>query len=137
MNPTAWYLDSRGQIRIEYSRNGERNGVRRERANICAKSTADCHPNGLSGYMARYLVAEHIHSHNFELAIPGSPTFAKLFSFAEEDRCECGAMVMVVYVLVDCPTLNTGRQQLRNKLGDAINSVSAVLGGCNDQGTEY
>jgi hypothetical protein len=136
MNSTAWYLDSRGQIRIEYSRNGERNGVRRERANICAKSTADCHPNGLSGYMARYLVAEHIHSHNFELAIPGSQTFAKLLALPRRTDANAGQW-RVVHVLVDCPTLNTGRQQLRNKLGDAINSVSAVLGGCNDQGTEY
>jgi ribonuclease HI len=42
-----------------------------EKGSICGKSTADCHPSGLSDYMAHCLGIEHIYSHNFELAIPG------------------------------------------------------------------
>jgi hypothetical protein len=34
-----------------------------------------------------------------------------------------------VHVLVDCPTLRKLRQQLRNKIGDAFNNVSIMLGG--------
>jgi hypothetical protein len=33
------------------------------------------------------------------------------------------------YVLVDCPKLRDLRQQLRNKIGDPFDSISAMIGG--------
>jgi hypothetical protein len=35
----------------------------------------------------------------------------------------------VVHVLVDCPNLRELRQELRDKIGDAFNDISAILGG--------
>ena len=42
----------------------------------------------------------------------------------------------MVHVLVDCPELRQLRQQLREKVGDALNSVAEMLGGRvqNDHG---
>ena len=35
----------------------------------------------------------------------------------------------MVHVLLDCPELRQLRQQLREKVGDAINKVAEMLGG--------
>ncbi len=35
----------------------------------------------------------------------------------------------MVHVLVDCPKLRETRQQLRNKIGNAFNSIAGMLGG--------
>ena len=59
-------------------------------------------------------------------------TYRKARGHAEDDKCECGAQETVVHVLVDCPILRTLRQELRRKAGDAFNSVSSLLGGCED-----
>jgi hypothetical protein len=47
-----------------------------------------------------------------------------------------GAMETVAHVVVDCPRLREARQQLRNKVGDAFNSIASMLGGRprNEQG---
>jgi hypothetical protein len=42
-------------------------------------------------------------------------------------------METVAHVVVDCPRLREARQQLRNKVGDAFNSIASMLGG--DLGT--
>jgi hypothetical protein len=46
-----------------------------------------------------------------------------------DDKCQCGAKETVVHVLVDCPRLINLRQQLRRKIGEAFNEISAMLGG--------
>jgi ribonuclease HI len=56
-------------------------------------------------------------------------THARIFGFSEEDKCECGARETVVHVLVDCPKLREIRQQLREKIGEAFNSIAEMLGG--------
>jgi hypothetical protein len=53
----------------------------------------------------------------------------KFNGFHEEDKCECKARETVVHVLVDCPKLWEIRQQLRNKIGDAFNSIAGMLRG--------
>jgi ribonuclease HI len=54
---------------------------------------------------------------------------AKIRSFREDDRCACGARETVVHVLVDCPDLRELRKELRDKIGDAFNDISTMLGG--------
>lgn len=54
---------------------------------------------------------------------------AKTLRFVEEDKCACGARETVVHVLVDCPHLRELRQELRSKIGDAFNDITAMLGG--------
>src|SRR6185437_7108140 len=56
-------------------------------------------------------------------------THAKRHGFRDDDKCQCGAKETVVHVLVDCPRLINLRQQLRRKIGEAINEISARLGG--------
>jgi hypothetical protein len=54
---------------------------------------------------------------------------AKLHRLRDDDKCQCGAKETVVHVLVDCPRLKNLRQQLRWKIGEAFNDISAMLGG--------
>jgi hypothetical protein len=56
-------------------------------------------------------------------------TCAKAKGLNNEDKCECGARETEVHVLVDCPKFRDLRQQLRNKIRDAFNSISSMLGG--------
>ncbi len=49
--------------------------------------------------------------------------------FTEDDRCVYGAAETVVHVVVDCSRLKTARRQLRDKVGDAFNSITSMLGG--------
>jgi hypothetical protein len=80
----------------------------------------------LYGNLARgraYLLTQLRTGHNW------LSTYAKLFGFREDDHCECGAQETVTHVLVDCPTLKVLRRELRQKVGDAFNSVSSLLGG--------
>jgi hypothetical protein len=49
--------------------------------------------------------------------------------FTDDDRCVCGAAETVVHVVVDCSRLRTARQQLRDKIGEAFNSIASMLGG--------
>jgi hypothetical protein len=67
----TWCPRSREPTGIKCSKNGERSGAQREKASICGKLTADCHPSELNDYMAHYLGVEHTYSHNFEPATPG------------------------------------------------------------------
>lgn len=61
-------------------------------------------------------------------------THAKRQKFREDDKCQCGAKETVVHVLVDCPRLKYLRQQLRRKIGEAFNDISAMLGGKSQVG---
>jgi ribonuclease HI len=56
-------------------------------------------------------------------------SFAKLFKFKEEDKCECGTRETVVHVLIDCPLLRELRQQMREQVGYAFRQLSTLLGG--------
>jgi ribonuclease HI len=56
-------------------------------------------------------------------------THAKRQKLRDDDKCQCGAKETVVHVLVDCPRLKYLRQQLRRKIGEAFNDISAMLGG--------
>jgi hypothetical protein len=56
-------------------------------------------------------------------------THAKRLRFRDDDKCQCGAKETVVHVLVDCPRLKSLRQQLRGKISEAFNDISAMLGG--------
>ena len=49
--------------------------------------------------------------------------------FSDKNKCKCGARETVVHVLVDCLKLCDLRQQLRSRIGDALNSIAAMLGG--------
>ncbi|CAG8891920.1 unnamed protein product [Penicillium nalgiovense] len=59
-------------------------------------------------------------------------TYAKKFGFRDDDRCECGAQETVSHVLLECPKLRDLRIELRRNVGDALNSVSSLLGGSNE-----
>ena len=63
-------------------------------------------------------------------------TYAMNRRFTEDARCACGATETVVHVMVDCSQLRVARQKLRNKVGDASNSIASLLGGQsrNEQG---
>ena len=49
---------------------------------------------------------------------------------------QCGAIETVMHVWVSCPKLRTPRHQLQKKVGDALDSISLMLGGTphNEQG---
>ncbi|EED11752.1 hypothetical protein TSTA_109310 [Talaromyces stipitatus ATCC 10500] len=47
----------------------------------------------------------------------------------EDDKCECGAIEIVVHVLIHCPKLKSIQQELRKKIGTAFNNISDMLGG--------
>lgn len=55
-------------------------------------------------------------------------THAKERRLSDNDKCECGAKETVVHVLVDCPKLRDLRRQLRGKIGESFNNISAMLG---------
>ena len=59
-------------------------------------------------------------------------TYAKKFGFRDDDRCECGAQETVSHVLLECPKLRALRMILRSRVGDALNSVSSLLGGSTE-----
>lgn len=59
-------------------------------------------------------------------------TYAKKFGFRDDDLCECGAQETVAHVLMECPRLRVLRVELRQKVGDALSSVSSLLGGSNE-----
>lgn len=59
-------------------------------------------------------------------------TYAKKFGFRDDDRCECGAQETVSHVLLECLKLRDLRIKLRRSVGDALNSVSSLLGGLNE-----
>ncbi|KAJ6016452.1 reverse transcriptase [Penicillium herquei] len=59
-------------------------------------------------------------------------TYAKKFGFRNDDLCECGAQETVSHVLMDCRNLQDLRLELRRKTGDALHSVSSLLGGSNE-----
>ncbi|KAI3280765.1 hypothetical protein DTO002I6_10079 [Penicillium roqueforti] len=59
-------------------------------------------------------------------------TYAKKFGFRDDDRCECGAQETVSHVLLECPKLRDLRMILRSRVGDALNSVSSLLGGSTE-----
>lgn len=40
-----------------------------------------------------------------------------------------------IHVLLDCPSLRYLRRELRGKVGDAFNSMTALLGGSEERGT--
>jgi hypothetical protein len=63
-------------------------------------------------------------------------THAKRHGFRDDDKCQCGAKETVVHVLVDCPRLKSLRQQLRRKIGEAFNDISAMLGGKAELGKD-
>ncbi|EED22711.1 hypothetical protein TSTA_061990, partial [Talaromyces stipitatus ATCC 10500] len=56
-------------------------------------------------------------------------THSKLHKLQEDDKCECGAIEIVIHVLIDCPKLRVPRQELRRKIGTAFNDISNMLGG--------
>jgi ribonuclease HI len=58
--------------------------------------------------------------------------YAKKFGFRDDDLCECGAQETVAHVLMECPRLRELRVELRRKVGDALSSVSSLLGGSNE-----
>ena len=59
-------------------------------------------------------------------------TYAKKFGFRDDDRCECGAQETVSHVLLECPKLGNLRMILRSRVGEALNSVSSLLGGSTE-----
>lgn len=60
-------------------------------------------------------------------------TFTKAFRFQDNDRCGCGDRETLKHVLWDCPDLRDLRQGLREKVGDAFNNVSSLLGGSQEE----
>ena len=61
-------------------------------------------------------------------------TYGKLFGFRDDDRCLCGERESIIHVLLDCPLLRDLRRELREKVGDALNSMSVLLGGSCQEG---
>ncbi|CDM38421.1 Probable transposable element [Penicillium roqueforti FM164] len=59
-------------------------------------------------------------------------SYRKKIGYSDDDRCECGAQETVSHVLMECPKLRGLRAELRGKVGDALNSVSSLLGGSNE-----
>ena len=55
--------------------------------------------------------------------------FGKRVKRADSDRCECGAVEIVVHVFIDCPKLRELRCQLRKVIGDRFNNLATMLGG--------
>ncbi len=58
--------------------------------------------------------------------------YGKLYSFRNDDKCECGAKETVIHVLLDCPKLKVPGQTLRRETGEAFGDISAMLGGNKD-----
>lgn len=54
--------------------------------------------------------------------------YSKLFRHGDDDRCVCGARESMIHVLLDCPALRHLRRELREKVRDAFNSISTLLG---------
>ena len=73
-----------------------------------------------------YLLTQLCMGHNW-LA-----SYAKKFGFRDDNLCECGAQETVSHVLLDCRNLRELRSELRRRVGDALNSVSSLLGGSNE-----
>jgi ribonuclease HI len=61
-------------------------------------------------------------------------TYAKVFRFRDDDLCACGERESVAHVLLDCPELRQLRRELREKVGEAFNSMSTLLGGRSEEG---
>lgn len=59
-------------------------------------------------------------------------SYRKKIGYSDDDRCECGARETVAHVLIDCPKLRGLRVELREKVGDALDSVSSLLGGSKE-----
>jgi ribonuclease HI len=57
---------------------------------------------------------------------------AKKYGFRDDDRCECGAQETVSHVLLECPRLRDLQIELKRTVGDALNSVSSLLGGSKE-----
>lgn len=53
-------------------------------------------------------------------------THARRWNFTDDDSCVCGAIEMVMHVVVDCPRLRDLRGQLRSKVGDAFSSIATM-----------
>lgn len=62
-------------------------------------------------------------------------TYAKMFRFRDDDRCVCGGRESVNHVLLDCPELRHLRRKLREKVGDAFNNISTLLGRLRESDT--
>jgi ribonuclease HI len=60
-------------------------------------------------------------------------TYAKTFRFRDDDKCVCGQRESVTHVLLDCPELRQLRQELREKVGSAFNSIATLLGGHGEE----
>ncbi|CAG8068633.1 unnamed protein product, partial [Penicillium nalgiovense] len=87
------------------------------------------HTRKLYGNLPRnraYLLTQLRTGHNW------LSTYAKRLGFRDDDRCECGAQETVSHVLLECPNLRDLRTELRRNVGDAMNSVSSLLGGSNE-----
>ena len=87
------------------------------------------HTRKLYGNLPRnraYLLTQLRTGHNW------LSTYAKRLGFRDDDRCECGAQETVNHVLLECPNLRDLRTELRRNVGDAMNSVSSLLGGSNE-----
>jgi ribonuclease HI len=87
------------------------------------------HTRKLYGNLPRnraYLLTQLRTGHNW-LA-----SYRKRIGYSDDERCECGAQETVAHVLMDCPKLRELRVELRGKVGDALNSVSSLLGGSNE-----
>lgn len=61
-------------------------------------------------------------------------TYAKTFRFRDNDLCVCGERESVSHVLLDCPELRALRRELKEKVGEAFNSISTLLGGSGGDG---
>jgi ribonuclease HI len=59
-------------------------------------------------------------------------TYAKAFGFRDDDLCVCGERESVIHVLLDCPALRELRRELREKVGDAFNCISTLVGGSGE-----
>lgn len=56
-------------------------------------------------------------------------TYAKARQFLHDDHhWVCSAQEIIIHVLVDCPEGMELRKELRNKVRDAFNSASSLLG---------
>jgi ribonuclease HI len=54
--------------------------------------------------------------------------------WCDDDLCVCGKRESITHVLLDCPALRDLRRELREKVGEAFNSMSTLLGGPGEGG---